>query len=98
LSGAIITSMCGRCEGEPYRGVKALFNGDLQRRIENGDRMDWEIISSRVIVYIGATAMANEANPLFRGCDAGVKTLDDEELLRLAALSRRLSRPAIGTP
>lgn len=90
--------MCGRCEGDPYRGVKALFNGDLQAAIECEDRTDWLVVSGEVIVYLGATALSDEANPLFRGCKTAISGLNSDERMKLDALSRKLSRPAFGAP
>lgn len=88
--------MCGRCEGDPYRGVKALFNGDLQRVMEFQDREDWVVVSSKVIVYLGATSLNNEENFLFRGCDIATARLSEGERTSLVALGDALSRPAFG--
>lgn len=93
---AIIILMCGRCEGDPYRGVKALFNGDLQASIECEDRRDWLVVSDEVIVYLGTTALSKEVNPLFRGCEVAIDGLNNDERMKLNALSRKLSRPAFG--
>jgi len=90
--------MCGRCTGEPYRGVKALFNGDLQASIESVDRKDWAVISSEVIVHLGTSALGDEANPLFRGCETATNGLRSDDQMKLNDLSRKLSRPAFGAP
>jgi|GEM_PF-3434058 len=90
--------MCGRCEGEPYRGVKALFNGDLQQKMAFQDREDWLVVSNRVTVFLGESALRDEANPLFRGCEVAESALTDDEQTQLNDLSRKLARPAIGRP
>jgi hypothetical protein len=88
--------MCGRCEGEPYRGVSALFNGDLQASGEFEDRADWLLLSPRITVYLGKSALENAANPLFRSCDEAVGSLTIDELTVLSALSINLGRPMLG--
>ena len=90
--------MCGKCEGEPYRGVKALFNADLQAKGGSEDRADWIVISSRVAVYLGESAFKNEENPLFRACDNAIQSLTVDEQFALGALSSRLGRPIFGRP
>lgn len=90
--------MCGRCEGEPYRGVNALFNSDLQAVMGYEDRAGWVIVSGEVIVHIGATALSNEKNPLFRGCQKAVDARSDQERVKLEELSKKLARPAFGAP
>lgn len=90
--------MCGKCEGEPYRGVKALFNGDYQTNGGFEDRADWTIVSPRVIVYLGASAFENSENPLFRACDQAIDTLTIDESTALSALSKSLGRPIFGKP
>lgn len=88
--------MCGRCEKEPYRGVGALFNGDLQLKSGLEDRADWTVISPKVVVYLGKSAFANNENPLIRGCEQAVNALSLDEQLALNALSKKLGRPAFG--
>lgn len=88
--------MCGRCEGDPYRGVKALFNGDLQNANKFQDREDWVVISNKLIVYLGASSFAREENFLFRGCDTATKELSEDERTYLGTLAFELSRPAFG--
>ena len=90
--------MCGRCEGEPYRGVKALFNGDLQAKMEHEDRADWLVLSDTVIVYLGASALALDDRALLRGCDTAVQNLSDTDRAHLAQLALSLGRPAFGRP
>lgn len=90
--------MCGRCEGEPYRGVKALFNGDLQTKNGFEDREDWTILSPNVTVYLGESEFPSEANALFRGCEQATTSLDINERTALDALSKTLKRPAFGKP
>jgi len=90
--------MCGQCEGEPYRGVRALFNGDLQAKDAFQDRADWTILSSRVAVYLGQSALEKEVNPLFKGCDRLIESLTIDESSALNALSKSLGRPAVGRP
>lgn len=90
--------MCGRCEGEPYRGVTALFHGDEQAASGFKDREEWLVVSSKVIVYVGQSMLANEMHPLVRVCSEGSKMLSDQELGKLAVLRNELSRPAIGAP
>ncbi|MGH7218166.1 MAG: hypothetical protein ACREGE_01840 [Candidatus Microsaccharimonas sp.] len=90
--------MCGRCEGDPYRGVKALFNGDLQAKDGFEDREDWTVLSPNVIVHLGASALPPEVNALFRGCKNSTENLDPEEQIELVAMARKLGRPAFGRP
>ncbi len=90
--------MCGRCEGEPYRGVSALFNADLQAKAAFQDRGDWTILSSRVAVYLGESIFKNEENPLLRACDTAINSLTIDEHTALEALSKNLRRPAFGKP
>lgn len=90
--------MCGRCEGDPYRGVKSLFNGDLQAKNGFEDREDWTILSPNVIVHLGASALPQEVNALFRGCESSTDNLDLEEQLGLVVLAKKLGRPAFGRP
>lgn len=90
--------MCGRCEGEPYRGVPMLFNGDRQSKKGGGlDRQEWLIISSDVIVYLGKTALPKGVeNPLFRGCEEAIRGLTPYEHEVLGILSNRFARSATG--
>ena len=90
--------MCGRCEGEPYRGVKALFNGDLQVKDGFEDRADWTVHSSNVAVYIGESVFENAENPLLRGCEQAIDALSVDERIALDALSKSLGRPVFGKP
>ena len=90
--------MCGKCEGEPYRGVKALFNGDLQIKNSFEDRADWTLLSKKVAVYLGESAFVNEENPLFRACDVAIGSLTVDEHTALNALSKSLGRPIFGNP
>lgn len=90
--------MCGRCEGEPYRGVGALFSGDLQAKIGYEDRTDWLAISGSVIVFLGESALPNEAHPLFRGCEEAIDGLNIDTRGQLEALGEEYARPAVGTP
>ena len=90
--------MCGKCEGEPYRGVKALFNGDLQAKGRSEDRADWTILSTRVAVFLGESALKNEENPLFRACDTAIGLLTIDERTALSALGKNLGRPVFGKP
>lgn len=90
--------MCGKCEGEPYRGVKALFNGDLQAKNTFDDRTDWTILSSSVAIYLGESMFKNEENPLFRACDKAIGLLTVDERTALEALSKSLHRPIFGKP
>jgi hypothetical protein len=90
--------MCGRCEGDPYRGVKALSNGDLQAKGGFEDREDWTVISPDVIVHLGASALPPEVNALFRGCVEATEQLDPEDQIDLVVLARKLGRPAFGKP
>lgn len=90
--------MCGRCEGEPYRGVKALFNGDLQSKMRFADREDWQIISPRVTIHLGESALPPELNALFRGCESAIASLTVDERTALDALSKSLGRPTFGKP
>jgi len=86
--------MCGRCEGDPYRGVKSLFDGDLQAVMDFEDRADWEVISGDVAVYLGESDLKNEHRPLFHGCEIAAAGLTDSERISLLSLSKTLSRPA----
>lgn len=90
--------MCGRCEGDPYRGVKALFNGDLQAEGEFQDRKEWTVLSPNVIVYLGASAFHREKSPLFQGCKRSMEDLDPEEQIDLVILAKRLGRQAFRRP
>lgn len=90
--------MCRRCEGEPYCGVTALFRGDVQRRTEHGEREDWLVVSSRVIIFLGTTALGPEFVPLFRGCETAISALSEDERAKIDALSVKTSRPAVGAP
>lgn len=90
--------MCGKCEGEPYRGVKALFNGDLQTDGVFEDRADWTIVSPRIAIYLGKSVFNNEENPLFRACDQAIESLTVDERTALEALSKNLQRPIFGKP
>jgi hypothetical protein len=86
--------MCGRCVGEPYRGVTALFNGDLQSLIDFNDRKDWLVVSGNVILHIGETALGDDENCLIRDCDTGYfRLLTSEERLGLESTGSELSRP-----
>jgi hypothetical protein len=86
--------MCGRCDGEPYRGVAALFNGDLQNLIGFADREDWVVVSDNVIVYIGETTLKNDAYPLTRDCDVGFYgLLWQQDRSELESIGDELSRP-----
>lgn len=88
--------MCRRCEGEPYRGVGALFNGDLQAKNLFDDRADWRVLSPNVTVYLGESVFVNAENPLFRGCEQAVNALSVNDRTALDALSKHLGRPAFG--
>ena len=90
--------MCGICEGEPYRGVRALFNGDLQHKGAFDDRVDWTILSRNVAVYIGESSLQNADHPLLRACEKATETLTVDERIALNGLSKSLGRPAIGNP
>lgn len=90
--------MCGRCESEPYRGVAALFSGDLQAKIEYADRADWLVVSGSVIVFLGESALPNEVHPLFRGCEEAIDSLDTDTRGQLEVLSDEHARPAVGAP
>ena len=88
--------MCGNCKGEPYRGVRALFNGDLQAGIEFQDRDEWTIISPKVIVFLGESALKNEDHPLFRACNTAIQSLTISEQTALEALAKDMERPIFG--
>lgn len=90
--------MCGRCEGEPYKGVKSLFDGDLQAKGQFDDRGDWKVISPRVAVYVGESDFINEERPLVRVCDVGIQTITIDERTALKALSVEIKRPIFGKP
>lgn len=90
--------MCGKCEGEPYRGVRALFNGDLQVNARFDDRADWKVISPKIIVYLGKSVLSSYENPLFRGCEQAIGKLSVDDRIALDALSDSLGRPTFGTP
>jgi len=85
--------MCGECKGEPYRGVRALFNADFQVKNDFEDRSDWTVVSPKVVVYLGASALPNEAHPLYRACDVAIESLNTTELTSLATLGTELDRP-----
>ena len=86
--------MCGRCDGEPYRGVTALFNGDLQALMGSIDRKDWLAVSGNVILHIGKSALTNASNYLVWDCDVGYYgLLGSEERSELESISADLSRP-----
>lgn len=88
--------MCGQCNGEPYLGVRALFNADLQVVGQCEDRSDWLVFSNKLIVYLGESALKNEDRALYRACDNAVAGLDTQERTDLDMLSRVLGRPALG--
>lgn len=90
--------MCGNCEGESYRGVRALFNGDLQTKGRFIDRAEWTILSEKIAIYIGESALSNEQHPLYRACDTAISSLTINEHTALNALSKKLGRPAFGNP
>jgi hypothetical protein len=48
-----------RFKDEPYRGVRALFNGDFQAVTGNADRQEWIVVSKCIIEYIGNVAVKN---------------------------------------
>lgn len=86
--------MCGRCDGEPFRGVAALFNGDLQSQMGFADREDWLVASNNVIVHIGKTSLKPGENYLIRDCDIGYYgLLWPEERAALEGISSELNRP-----
>ena len=88
--------MCGNCEGEPYRGVRALFNGDLQAAGGFEDRVDWLVLSEKVAVYLGESSLDTAEHPLFRACETARNSLTIDEHTALNALSKSLGRPAFG--
>lgn len=88
--------MCGKCQGEQYKGVRALFNGDTQSLGEFNDRRDWLVISPEVIVHLGSSALKPEENYLYRGCEANIRSLDVGDSIALVALGHELSRPPFG--
>lgn len=94
----VLFNMCGKCEGEPYRGIKALFNGDLQTKGGFEDRADWTVLSSKVAVYLGESAFKNTENPLFRACSEAIESLTIDERTALVALSKSTKRPVFGSP
>lgn len=94
----VLHNMCGNCRGEPYSGVRALFNGDLQSAGGFEDRSEWIVFSSRIAVFLGESALKNEDHPLFRACDNAIEALTTDERVSLEALSKNLKRPAFGRP
>jgi hypothetical protein len=89
----LYSDMCNRCEGEPYCGVNALFNGDVQTAMEYADRKNWLVVSKAIIVYLGVTSLRKEGNILFHGCHAAVASIGNEEYETLEMLSDALQRP-----
>lgn len=91
--------MCEQCV-KPYGAVGSLFNADLNiKSEEHSDREDWVVISPRIIVYLGESALPIEQRPLYRGCDEARQRLDPiDEVLPLVALSRQTKRPVFGSP
>ena len=90
--------MCGKCEGEPYRGVGALFNADLQTKGNFEDRAEWTVLSPSVAAYLGESMFSNEENPLFRACGVAIESLSVDEQTALDALAKALHRPKFGRP
>lgn len=90
--------MCGKCEGQPYRGVGALFNADLQRLGRFEDRKDWQVFSPAVAIHIGQSMFETAENPLFRACNEAIDSLTVDERMILEALSKQTGRPAFGRP
>lgn len=88
--------MCAKCEGEQFRGIRALFNGDLQRSSDFLDRAEWVVVSKEVVVHIGASALADHERPLLRGCGIYLAQIPDEIADHVIELSKKLSRPAFG--
>ncbi len=86
--------MCGRCKGEPYSGVMALFNGDLHHASDFADRSEWWVLSPNVIVYLGESSLSLAQRSLVPDCHIGYQQkLSASEREKIEELSLDVGRP-----